>query len=207
MTHDLDRKEAVPALVGDASEFLIVAGLAGTAKDIGALTGESSNVYLMGGAMGAAVPMALGLAFARPDRRVLAVTGDGDLMMSVGALATVGVMQPPNLAILCVDNGHYGETGYQQGHTSRGVDLAAIARGSGIAATHSVETGADYAAAARALRDSNGPAFVLLKVSNAEPPRYKRRRRRAQGDLPPRPARHPLRAPVTAPARRCSRRR
>lgn len=175
MTDDmLDRKKAVPALIGDPSDLLIVAGLAGTAKDIAALTEEGPNVYLMGGAMGAAVPFALGLAFAQPERRVLAVTGDGDLMMSVGALATVGVMQPPNLGILCVDNGHYGETGYQQGHTSRGVDLAAIARGSGIATTHTVTTEADYAAAAQALRRSNGPSFVLLKVSIAEPPRYKR---------------------------------
>lgn len=172
--YTLDRKQAVPALIGDPSDLLIVAGLAGTAKDIAALTNESPNVYLMGGAMGAAVPFALGLAFAQPERRVLAVTGDGDLMMSVGALATVGVMQPANLGILCVDNGHYGETGYQQGHTSRGVDLAAIARGSGIATAHTVTTEADYAAAAQALRRSNGPAFVLLKVSTAEPPRFRR---------------------------------
>lgn len=172
--YTLDRKEAVPALIGDPSDLLIVAGLAGTAKDIAALTEEGPNVYLMGGAMGAAVPFALGLAFAQPERRVLAVTGDGDLMMSVGALATVGVVQPANLGILCVDNGHYGETGYQEGHTSRGVDLAAIARGSGIATTHTVTTEAEYAAAAQALRRSNGPAFVLLKASTAEPPRYRR---------------------------------
>jgi phosphonopyruvate decarboxylase len=158
----LDRKLAVPALLGDPSDLLIVAGLAGTAKDIAALTGESPNVFLMGGAMGAAVPFAMGLAYAQPNRRVLAVTGDGDLMMSIGILSTIGVMQPPNLAILCVDNGHYGETGYQQGHTSRGVDLEQIAQGSGIAATHTVSTG------------SNGPAFVWLRVTTERPPAYKR---------------------------------
>ena len=170
----LDRKLAVPALVGDPSDLLIVAGLAGTAKDIGALSNESPNVFLMGGAMGAAVPFAMGLAYAQRERRVLAVTGDGDLMMSVGILSTIGVMQPPNLAILCVDNGHYGETGYQEGHTSRGVDLAVIARGSGIATTHTVSTEADYPAAAQSLRASNGPAFVLLRVTTAPPPAYKR---------------------------------
>lgn len=170
----LDRKDAVPALVGDPSDLLIVAGLAGAAKDIAALTEESANVYLMGGAMGAAVPFALGLAYAQPQRRVLAVTGDGDLMMSIGTLSTIGVMQPPNLGILCVDNGHYGETGYQAGHTSRGVDLERIAQGSGIAATHTVESAADYDAAARALRESNGPSFVWLRVSTALPPAYKR---------------------------------
>ncbi len=170
----LDRKLAVPALVGDPSDLLIVAGLAGTAKDIGALSNESPNVFLMGGAMGAAVPFAMGLAYAQRERRVLAVTGDGDLMMSVGILSTIGVMQPPNLAILCVDNGHYGETGYQEGHTSRGVDLEVIAQGSGIATTHTVSTEADYEAAAQSLRASNGPAFVWLRVTTARPPAYKR---------------------------------
>jgi thiamine pyrophosphate-dependent acetolactate synthase large subunit-like protein len=170
----LDRKLAVPALVGDPSDLLIVAGLAGTAKDIGALTSESPNVYLMGGAMGAAVPFAFGLAYAQPGRRVLAVTGDGDLMMSIGILSTIGVMQPPNLGILCVDNGHYGETGYQAGHTSRGVDLELIAKGSGIATTHTVSAEADYAAAAQSLRHSNGPSFVWLRVSTEHPPAYKR---------------------------------
>ncbi len=170
----LDRKLAVPALIGNPSDLLIVAGLAGTAKDIGALSNESPNVFLMGGAMGAAVPFAMGLAYAQPNRRVLAVTGDGDLMMSVGILSTIGVMQPPNLAILCVDNGHYGETGYQEGHTSRGVDLEVIAQGSGIATTHTVSTEADYETAAQSLRASNGPAFVWLRVTTERPPAYKR---------------------------------
>ncbi len=170
----LDRKLAVPALIGDPSDLLIVAGLAGTAKDIAALTDESPNVFLMGGAMGAAVPFAMGLAYSQPNRRVLAVTGDGDLMMSIGVLSTIGVMQPPNLAILCVDNGHYGETGYQAGHTSRGVDLAQIAQGSGIATTHTVSGEADYEAAAQSLRNSNGPAFVWLRVTTERPPTYKR---------------------------------
>jgi phosphonopyruvate decarboxylase len=170
----LDRKQAVPALIGDPSDLLIVAGLAGTAKDIAALTDEGPNTYLMGGAMGAAVPFAFGLAYAQPSRRVLAVTGDGDLMMSIGILSTIGVMQPPNLGILCVDNGHYGETGYQEGHTSRGIDLEMIARGSGIATTHTVSAEADFAAAAQSLRASNGPSFVWLRVSTAHPPAYKR---------------------------------
>jgi phosphonopyruvate decarboxylase len=170
----LDRKTAVPALIGDHRRFLIVAGLAGTARDIAALSGESDNVYLLGGAMGAGVPTAFGLALAQPQRRVLAVTGDGDLMMSIGILSTIGVMQPANLAILCVDNGHYGETGYQQGHTSRGVDLAKIAQGSGIPITHTVSGEDDIAAARESLHGSNAPVFVWLRVTTASPPSYKR---------------------------------
>src|SRR6266849_316993 len=75
-----------------------------------AVTGDGAHVYSLGGAMGAACMMGLGLALARPDKRVLVVTGDGELLMNIGALAAIAVIDPPNLAILCVDNGHYGET-------------------------------------------------------------------------------------------------
>jgi len=123
----LDRCEAVPKLVGDPQDFLIIAGLAGTAKDVAHLCEPQANYYACAGVMGGATAMGLGLALAQPTRRVLVMTGDGELLMNVGSLATVGVMHPPNLAIVCVDNGHYGETGYQKSHTSLGVDLAAIA--------------------------------------------------------------------------------
>src|SRR5947209_4168537 len=106
----LERSEAVPALIGRHEDFLIVTGLGGTACDVGAVTGDSAHVYSLAGAMGAACMIGLGLALARTDKRVLVVTGDGELLMNVGALATIAVMDPANLAILCVDNGHYGET-------------------------------------------------------------------------------------------------
>ena len=134
----LDRRDAVPALVGRHEDFLIVSGLAGTSRDVAALTGDGAHTYMMAGAMGGACMIGLGLALARTDRRVLVVTGDGELLMNVGALATIAVMNPPNLAILCVDNGHYGETGYQKSHTSLGVDLEKIAAGSGIKATRTI---------------------------------------------------------------------
>ena len=124
----LDRREAVPALIGRHEDFLIVTGLAGTARDVAALTRDGAHIYTMAGAMGGAAMIGLGLALARRDRRVLVVTGDGELLMNVGALATIAVMNPPNLAIVCVDNGHYGETGYQQSHTSLGVDLGQCRR-------------------------------------------------------------------------------
>jgi len=171
-TGSLDRRSAVPRLIGDPSDFLIVAGLAGTAREIGHLTDGAPNAFLLAGAMGAATMMGLGLALVQPERRVLVVTGDGELLMSLGALTNVGVLQPPNLAIVCVDNGHYGETGNQLSHTSLGVDLAAIAAGAGIAATRTATTEAEIDAAAPLLRESNGPAFVLLKVSDAPPPTF-----------------------------------
>ena len=170
----LDRREAVPALIGDPSDFLIISGLAGPAKDVGHLTQEADNVYLLGGAMGAAVSMGLGLALARPERRVLVVTGDGELIMNVSALATVGIMRPANLSIVCVDNGHYGETGNQEGHTNLGVDLEVIARGAGIAVTRTVRTQEDIADASTILRQGNAPSFVLLRVHDGPPAAYKR---------------------------------
>jgi len=170
----LDRCAAVPALIGRHEDFLFVAGLAGTSRDVAALTHDGAHVYSMAGAMGGAAMMGLGLALARPDKRVLVVTGDGELLMNLGSLASVAVLNPPNLSILCVDNGHYGETGYQKSHTSLGVDLEKIAAGSGIKRTLTVEREAEIAEGTRLIREGNGTAFVLLRVKPTEPPAYKR---------------------------------
>jgi thiamine pyrophosphate-dependent acetolactate synthase large subunit-like protein len=170
----LDRREAVPALIGRHEDFLIVTGLAGTARDIAALTHDGAHTYTMAGAMGGAAMIGLGLALARPDRRVLVVTGDGELLMNLGALATIAVKDPPNLAIVCVDNGHYGETGWQKSHTSLGVELDKIAAGSGIKSVRRVSTAAELSDGARLLREGNGAAFVLLRVKPTDPPAYKR---------------------------------
>ena len=166
----LDRREALPALLGRHEDFLIVAGLSGSARDVAALTRNGPHAYILVGAMGAACMVGLGLALARSDRRVLVVTGDGELLMNVGALATIAVMNPANLAIVCVDNGHYGETGYQKSHTSLGTDLAMIASGSGIKLTQTIEQKADIPAGARFIREANATAFVLLRVKPTEPP-------------------------------------
>src|SRR5438874_8629057 len=170
----LDRREAVPKLIGRHEDFLFVTGLAGTARDVAALSRDGAHTYTMAGAMGGACMIGLGLALARRDRRVLVVTGDGELLMNVGALATIAVMNPPNLSIVCIDNGHYGETGYQKSHTSLGTDLEKMASGAGIKRTCTVEQTPDIPSAARLLREGNGTAFVLLRVSTSEPPDYKR---------------------------------
>jgi len=166
----LERSEAVPALIGRHQDFLFIAGLGGTACDVGAVTGDGAHVYSLGGAMGAACMMGLGLALARPDKRVLVVTGDGELLMNLGALAAIAVIDPPNLAILCVDNGHYGETGWQKSHTSLGVDLEKIAVGSGIKRTMTISEEAELAAGSRFIREGNSTGFVLLRVKPTEPP-------------------------------------
>lgn len=166
---ELDRRVAVPQVVDDQRDFLIISGLAGASKDVAALTDDGPNAFTMAGAMGAAVSMGLGLALAQPDRRVLVVTGEGELLMNLGALATVAVMNPANLAILCIDNGHYGETGYQRTHTSFCTDLEVVARGSGIRRTVLVEDESRLSMGADALRSSDGSSFVLLRVKASEP--------------------------------------
>src|SRR5436309_6977794 len=99
----LDRRDAVPKLIGRHEDFLFVTGLAGTSRDIAALTKDGAHIYSMAGAMGGACMMGLGLALARPDKRVLVVTGDGELLMNLGSLAAIAVMNPAKLAIVCVD--------------------------------------------------------------------------------------------------------
>ena len=170
----LDRRQAVPALIGRHQDFLIVTGLAGTSRDIAALTDDGAHTYTMAGAMGGASMIGLGLALARRDRRVLVVTGDGELLMNVGSLATIAVLNPANLSIVCVDNGHYGETGYQKSHTSLGVDLEKIAAAAGIKRTLAIEREPELAAGARLIREGNSASFVLLRVKPTEPPAYKR---------------------------------
>ena len=170
----LDRNEAVPQLVGRHEDFLIVAGLAGTARDLTFLSRDAPHVFALAGAMGAATSMGLGLALARPERRVLVVTGDGELLMNVGTLATAAVMNPPNLAIVCVDNGRYGETGWQKSHTSLGVDLEQIAIGAGIRTTRLVTRPEQIPEASRLVRDGNGTSFVLMRVKPTESPPHKR---------------------------------
>jgi len=170
----LDRKDAIPALIPNQQDYLFIAGLAGSARDVAKLTNDGANAFTMAGAMGAAVSMGLGLALARPDKRVLVLTGDGELLMNVGALATVSVLNPPNLGIICIDNGHYGETGYQLSHTSLGVDLEKIASGAGIKSTKTIEQESELADGARMVRESNGSFFILLRVKPGDPPTFKR---------------------------------
>src|SRR6516225_12383287 len=170
----LDRETAVPALIGRHEDFLIIAGLGGCARDIAAYTDDAAHTYPLAGAMGSAAMMGLGLALARPEKRVLVVTGDGELLMNVGALATIAVLNPSNLGIVCVDNGHYGETGFQKSHTSLGVDLEKIAAGSGIKATRTISADAELADGARLLREGNGTAFVVLRVKPTDPPAFRR---------------------------------
>ena len=171
----LDRKNAIPILIGDHKRFLIISGLAGPAKDIGFLTKESPNTFLFGGAMGGALPTSLGLALSRPKQKVLCVSGDGDILMSMGCLATIATTNPKNLIIICVDNASYLETGGQTSHTGLGVNLDMIAKGCGFPITKTIGTDEELLEGKKILDNKfSGPAFILLKVSKSNPPKYSR---------------------------------
>src|ERR1043166_5359183 len=133
----LSRRRAVAQILADRRDTLVVTGLGSPTYDCAAAGDHPLNFYLWG-AMGSAGSVGLGLALAQSKRRVLVLTGDGEMLMGLGALATVAVKRPQNLAVVVIDNEHYGETGMQQSHTSAGVDLAGIALTCGFRQTATV---------------------------------------------------------------------
>ena len=161
------RRDYVAALLALVPEALVVTGLGSPTWDVFAAGDRPENFYLWG-AMGGAVPLSLGLALAQPDRSVVTVTGDGEQLMGLGALATVGAQQPPNLTIVVLDNGLYGETGRQRSHTALGTDLVTVAGGCGIAETLRDPGPEELAERIRARRATT---FAQVRVEKDEPPR------------------------------------
>src|SRR3972149_6276225 len=136
----LERRAAMATLLADrGDDLLVVPGLGSPAWDLAAAGDDDRNFYLWG-AMGGAAMIGLGLALAQPKRRVLVVTGDGEMLMGLGTLATIAVQRPRNLAVVVFDNEHYGEPGMQPTHTAHDVDLAGVARAAGIATAGTVRT-------------------------------------------------------------------
>ena len=179
----LDRRGILPRLLPDPEKYLIVTGLAGAAKDTADYTQEAANTITLGGAMGAAIPMGLGVALSAPKEDVMIITGDGELMMSVGALATVASAMPDNVSIICVDNGCHGETGGQSGHTSQRTNLALMAEGAGIPSTLSVDSEDQLDAAARFLKEAPAPRFLCVRVMPGPSSSYKRNWNLIEGRL------------------------
>jgi thiamine pyrophosphate-dependent acetolactate synthase large subunit-like protein len=166
----LDRRLAMRTLLAGRGEMLLVTGLGSTTYDAASVGDDERNFYLWG-AMGAASMIGLGLAIARPERRVLVVTGDGEMLMGLGALATIGVERPPNLAIVVFDNGSYAETGMQPSHTRGGVSLSGVARACGIDQVFDITDDAALDAFAARLRDFDRTVFARVAIHADEPPR------------------------------------
>jgi thiamine pyrophosphate-dependent acetolactate synthase large subunit-like protein len=165
----LDRREAVARMLKDRGDLLLVTGLGSTSWDACAAGDHPHTFYLWGG-MGGAAMVGLGLALAQPKRRVLVITGDGEMLMGLGSLATIAVAAPANLAVAVIDNERYGETGMQETHTARGVDLAGMAHAAGFTEARTVATATELDAALPLLRRAPGPVFAAVKVSAERPP-------------------------------------
>ena len=162
-TYPLRRRAVVAMLLEDAEETLVVAGLGAPAWDVTA-AGDRDLRFPLWGAMGGAVAIGLGLALAQPHRKVLVITGDGEMLMGIGSLATVALQAPANLGIVVLDNERYGETGMQGTHTAGAADLAAMAKAAGIAITGTIQDQAGLERARRQLREAGGPLFFDIKI-------------------------------------------
>jgi thiamine pyrophosphate-dependent acetolactate synthase large subunit-like protein len=167
----LDRRAAMATLLeGRGDDLLVVPGLGSTTWDLAALGDDDRNFYLWG-AMGGAAMIGLGLALAQPERRVAVITGDGEMLMGLGSLATIGIKRPNNLAVIVFDNGVYGETGMQPSHTQGGVDLLRVAGACGIGPCLDVRDEAALRDLAAHLKSMRETLFARVLIAPEEPPR------------------------------------
>jgi thiamine pyrophosphate-dependent acetolactate synthase large subunit-like protein len=167
----LERRAAMATLLaGRGDDLLVVPGLGSTAWDAAAAGDNDRNFYLWG-AMGGAAMIGLGLALAQPEKRVAVITGDGEMLMGMGSLATIGIQRPANLAVIAFDNGVYGETGMQPSHTQGGVDLLKVAGACGIDPCLDVRDAAGLADLAARLKTSDTTLFARVLIEATEPPR------------------------------------
>jgi thiamine pyrophosphate-dependent acetolactate synthase large subunit-like protein len=169
-TASMDRREFVARLMAACPQALVISGLGSPSYDLFAAGDRPENFYLWG-AMGGAAAMGLGLALAQPQRSVLVITGDGEQLMGLGALATIGAQQPNNLSIVVLDNGHFGETGMQASHSSLGTSLAAVARGCGIRQVTEISELGATAALAATVNARQACALAQVHVRAEELPR------------------------------------
>jgi thiamine pyrophosphate-dependent acetolactate synthase large subunit-like protein len=166
----LDRRSFVRQLLIDRGDLLVVSGLGSATYDVAAAGDHPLNFYLWG-AMGGTAMIGLGLALAQPGRRVAVLTGDGDMLMGLGSLATIGVKQPSNLAIVVLDNAHYGETGMQPSHTRSGVDLVAMALACRFKHARPVSRMDEAAGVRKLLHTGEGPILFSARIDEKDVPR------------------------------------
>ncbi len=163
----LERRSVVAALLDGRKDAIVVGGLGASTYDIAAAGDHDRNFYLWG-AMGGAVMIGLGIALAQPELPVVVITGDGEMLMGMGSLATVGLQQPKNLSIIVLDNEVYGETGGQASHTGANTDLVGVARACGISHASTLATLAEIDAFAASMQNvAAGPRFASIKIDSA----------------------------------------
>jgi thiamine pyrophosphate-dependent acetolactate synthase large subunit-like protein len=163
----LERRSVVAALLKTRKDAIVVGGLGASTYDIAAAGDHERNFYLWGG-MGGAVMIGLGIALAQPKLPVVVITGDGEMLMGMGSLATVGLQKPGNLTIIGLDNEVYGETGGQASHTGANTDLVGVAKACGISQARELATMAETEAFAPLMQNvSSGPRFASIKIDSA----------------------------------------
>ena len=160
----LHRRDVVNELLRDRADLLVIAGLGAPNWDVSA-AGDHPNNFPLWGAMGGASMIGLGLALAQPKRKVLVVTGDGEMLMNIGSLASIAVEVPKNLTIAVLDNERFGETGMQKTPTASGVDLAAIATACGVRTSRIVRTMAEVTELRDLAHEGRGTAFAQIKIN------------------------------------------
>ena len=170
MEATLQRREVVQRLVAGRRNLMVVSGLGSPTWDLAAAGDHPANFYLWG-AMGGAASLGLGLALAQAKRPVMVLTGDGEMLMGLGSLATLAAQSPPNLSVVVLDNRRYGETGMQESHTALGSDLAAIARGAGFPESLALDDEAGVDELAERVGRMEGLLFAAIMVVPDDPPR------------------------------------
>lgn len=166
----LDRRTVAAELLKDRGDLLVVTGLGSASYDAMAAGDHDQNYYLWA-AMGSAATVGFGLAMAQRDRPVLVLTGDGEMLMGIGALASISQKMPPNLTIAVLDNGHYGETGMQLSHTGRGLELARVAAACNFPWTGAIGDMEGVTALRERIHAKAGTSLATIKVRADELPR------------------------------------
>lgn len=166
----LDRREVVRALLADRRDLLVVTGLGSASYDVMAAGDHDANYYLWA-AMGSAAMVGLGLATAQPERPVAVITGDGEMLMGFGSLATIALRRPANLTVVVLDNGHFGETGMQVSHAGRGIPLDRVAATCGFGWTAEVSDMAGVEGLRRRMHARDGLKLATVKITAENPAR------------------------------------
>jgi thiamine pyrophosphate-dependent acetolactate synthase large subunit-like protein len=159
-----NRREVVRILLAERGDLLVVAGLGAPAWDA-TDAGDHPLTFPLWGGMGGAAMMGLGMALAQPKRRVLVLTGDGEMLMGLGSLATLGAQRLQNIAVVVLDNERYGETGMQASHTAFGVDLATTAKACGFSSSTLITSLGTVTQLRDAIHNVQGPLFAQIKVA------------------------------------------
>jgi thiamine pyrophosphate-dependent acetolactate synthase large subunit-like protein len=161
----LNRTALTRRLVERLNDEAVIAGIGNTNFDLLAAGHRPQNFYMLG-SMGLACPIALGVALAQPKRGVIALEGDGSMLMMLGSLATIANARPVNLTIIVWDNGIYQITGKQATATGGLTDIVTLARGAGFPRSEWVRDEAHFDTLIKRRFDEGGPLLLAAKIDD-----------------------------------------